>query len=1183
MNELFKYGGLIKELYRGQWSQDRRKGFGVQLFPSGFVYAGEWSNNAANGIGKIFYPNGCRAKGSFVDNNLVEGSITFIDGSIFNGKFSEEDSCWFGTGKLILPGGISIEGVWDKRYLMKATITYTDKSTNRQETFATSFKLPKKFPQNESEHNCLVNKHLQNDSDFMESLKLSTKSLNSSAPYTNKDRTVLVLNGKNGLIINNELGYLYSGTVIGGLKFGFGLIFSGKSIIAGNFNNKHCSKRIQLDYRQGQINYFTSNQSDELALSRVFYFNGFDLSIALNGNIISVDLPFMGGDQIILAKPKKYFEDCGLLHGLGKGEYAAMSSNGKRIYTALPDFIGQILYSPQITPFISFAKTFFSIAKQNPSFVARLEKFKSQFFQDQAPFLFEDLANELKSNPDFLRLISLEKNYSLLKSAGSQIQAINDHLNSQKLPINKSSQIPSESNFDDSFLKYDPLLRLFPRTATEESHVMANISQENYDQVLDELILKRNPLVLPIFRKTHKKVPERKRVTFNAKEIENLELWSLSDQNIATLCISPEKSQTRNMNHICENDTSDGKGIDDDFSFNEVNKNVQQKHSNKTAEPINKLRKIDNFSKPAINCKEKPMSSSTTHLAEADNRDKNFNSFSMNAKPMVSRNNKLKTECEDKCQTSILNEKTFKCSPDKLFNEINDESSNDLKQRATRSKELMQDQKMNDLITSHQLTPPSKGNTKPKSSLEKNSIIKAAMPFQSKDKDHSVASNESSDCESFRENISKGKLNDSTLKLKAHKVELGSLKKSIQRINEFITDKLNSPPSPQEKIIEEIEDTPEKKSSNSVVNPIIIELSNSVSDSSPVVLTDITDDEDEGVEQVEEKESCPLSEKTNANAINVFLNLEDRSLQEMDKWDLLSFANFSAQKANFQISDTFSMLKPKQIQFSAPTIQDPLARHYPPRRDIMTFSKLLHRQTRTKLRFKFERHVQTEDDCRLQVAERKTQESAVQSSPLPDGYCSVCGRCSEQGDEEIFFKGVKVRGSKNGLCTIQYQNGDIYTGVFVNNKKHGDGLLTSNSNQILRGHYDMDKPSGKFFMIKQDNVLKGYLRQGKFIARVQRPFYGCEVECDLNDQEQFEGVGFIRCHEFELQCKFQDGVISQSEKCKIRDLKSDAEMEGYLRLNKRCEDGFFENETTRELFRVNLKKAKLRSLDSSLD
>lgn len=45
-------------VYKGQWKNEKRHGFGVQIWPDGAKYEGYWKDHKASGQGKFWHADG---------------------------------------------------------------------------------------------------------------------------------------------------------------------------------------------------------------------------------------------------------------------------------------------------------------------------------------------------------------------------------------------------------------------------------------------------------------------------------------------------------------------------------------------------------------------------------------------------------------------------------------------------------------------------------------------------------------------------------------------------------------------------------------------------------------------------------------------------------------------------------------------------------------------------------------------------------------------------------------------------------------------------------------------------------------------------------------------------------------------------------------------------------------------
>ena len=91
MNEIVQKTGLYYLHYNGQWKDQKRNGYGIQLFPNGAFYQGNWTNNKAEGFGKLVFISGLQFEGHFKRNNMLKGKSLLVATSnpsfILNLKF----------------------------------------------------------------------------------------------------------------------------------------------------------------------------------------------------------------------------------------------------------------------------------------------------------------------------------------------------------------------------------------------------------------------------------------------------------------------------------------------------------------------------------------------------------------------------------------------------------------------------------------------------------------------------------------------------------------------------------------------------------------------------------------------------------------------------------------------------------------------------------------------------------------------------------------------------------------------------------------------------------------------------------------------------------------------------------------------------------------------------------------
>jgi hypothetical protein len=127
----------IGHRYVGEWTENRKSGFGFMYYSNGAIYEGEWKNDLRQGKGKLtLLPNTSveesydgdwdndqwhgkgvyryrKNEGTVYEGDWVygiregQGKLSFADGSFYRGEF-KKDQMW---GK-----GIFIDGVTNTQY-----------------------------------------------------------------------------------------------------------------------------------------------------------------------------------------------------------------------------------------------------------------------------------------------------------------------------------------------------------------------------------------------------------------------------------------------------------------------------------------------------------------------------------------------------------------------------------------------------------------------------------------------------------------------------------------------------------------------------------------------------------------------------------------------------------------------------------------------------------------------------------------------------------------------------------------------------------------------------------------------------------------------------------------------------------------------------------------------------------
>lgn len=116
--------------YRGQWNNDVKEGFGIQINPDGTKYEGEWSRGKCNGRGTLWVKKGKtfirQYVGDWSDGKMDgEGIYYYPNGDIYRGNWSQ--GVRSGHGRLEITNGDIYEGSWRRN--MKdgiGTMTYSN-------------------------------------------------------------------------------------------------------------------------------------------------------------------------------------------------------------------------------------------------------------------------------------------------------------------------------------------------------------------------------------------------------------------------------------------------------------------------------------------------------------------------------------------------------------------------------------------------------------------------------------------------------------------------------------------------------------------------------------------------------------------------------------------------------------------------------------------------------------------------------------------------------------------------------------------------------------------------------------------------------------------------------------------------------------------------------------------------
>lgn len=109
-------GVMIHEdgaIYKGDFFEGRRQGWGSIILKDGSLSWGEWVNGYMNGQGNIFFIDGTTYKGAVKDNKPHgQGVMIFKDGTKFEGEFA--DGKKHGRVTVTYPDGATSVGNWNQ-------------------------------------------------------------------------------------------------------------------------------------------------------------------------------------------------------------------------------------------------------------------------------------------------------------------------------------------------------------------------------------------------------------------------------------------------------------------------------------------------------------------------------------------------------------------------------------------------------------------------------------------------------------------------------------------------------------------------------------------------------------------------------------------------------------------------------------------------------------------------------------------------------------------------------------------------------------------------------------------------------------------------------------------------------------------------------------------------------------
>ncbi len=112
INGFGKYRYADSIIYEGEWKNGMNEGKGKIFYKNGDIYEGEFKAGMRDGQGKYNAKSGIVVTGTYIKNNLVNGTMLFTNGFKYEGSFLNDE--FSGKGKAISPEGEVYEGSWLK-------------------------------------------------------------------------------------------------------------------------------------------------------------------------------------------------------------------------------------------------------------------------------------------------------------------------------------------------------------------------------------------------------------------------------------------------------------------------------------------------------------------------------------------------------------------------------------------------------------------------------------------------------------------------------------------------------------------------------------------------------------------------------------------------------------------------------------------------------------------------------------------------------------------------------------------------------------------------------------------------------------------------------------------------------------------------------------------------------------
>ena len=120
-----------REKYEGLWKNDLKNGVGKYIFIDGSVYMGDFKSGNMDGVGTYTYANKDMYKGYFLNGKRNgRGNLYYRDGSKYSGMWKNDNQS--GNGKFISIDGDIYEGSFENnKFNGKGTYKYSNVSFNK--------------------------------------------------------------------------------------------------------------------------------------------------------------------------------------------------------------------------------------------------------------------------------------------------------------------------------------------------------------------------------------------------------------------------------------------------------------------------------------------------------------------------------------------------------------------------------------------------------------------------------------------------------------------------------------------------------------------------------------------------------------------------------------------------------------------------------------------------------------------------------------------------------------------------------------------------------------------------------------------------------------------------------------------------------------------------------------------